>query len=83
MCEKFTVDRFNRFSTGAHFVFTNEKSFINEISLTMTIATVSTIQTHSLIKLPSVKFHFESYISFPVTNTKNTFYLNFSQLARS
>ena len=55
MCAKFKVDRLSRFGTGAHKVFTTQKPFPSEIPLTMKTATSNSLQTHFLIKLPSVK----------------------------
>ena len=56
---KFTVDPLSRFRTGACQVFTTQKPFPGEIPLAMKTATPNSLQTHFLIKLPSIKFCFE------------------------
>ena len=60
LCAKFTVDRFSRFRTGARQVFTAHKPFPGEIPLTMKTATLHSLKTHFLIKLPSVIFLLKS-----------------------
>ena len=47
LCAKFEVDSLSRFCTGARQVFTTEKLFPSEISLTMKIATTLSLNTFS------------------------------------
>ena len=63
VCPKFKVDSFSRFRTGAYQVFNTQKFFPSEISLTMKIANTNSLETHFLIKLPSVKFLLKSLTS--------------------
>ena len=60
MCAKFKDDPLSRFRTVARQVFTTQKHFPSEIPLTMKTATSNFLQTHFLIKLPSVKFLLKS-----------------------
>ena len=48
--QKFKVDLFSRFRTGARQVFTTQKPLPDEILLTMKTATSNSLYTHFLIK---------------------------------
>ena len=62
MFAKFKVERLSRFRTGPRQVFITQKPFRNlcEVPLTIKTATSDSLETHFLIKLPSVK----TYTSF-------------------